>query len=119
MELKKNPKIDIYQYRPLIFQINLIILLTLVITAFEWRSPDLFDGFDMNDSSNQVPVQLDPLPPMPKPTQTPNSIHSIDLPEQSEGEEDTEILIEVELDIALEGRGSDNSFLDQMQPSRS
>ena len=37
MEAKKNPKLDSRKYSFLFFNIGLVLALTLVIVAFEWR----------------------------------------------------------------------------------
>jgi protein TonB len=38
MEAKKNPQADVHSQRPLLFALSLVISLSLVIMAFEWRT---------------------------------------------------------------------------------
>ncbi len=70
MELKKNPKLDLEQRRPLFFQIGLVIAIGLVIIAFEWRHEvepkDIWTPVD-EPIDVYIPHITDiPAPPLPK-----------------------------------------------------
>lgn len=117
MELKKNPKVDLTRKRGLFFNMSLAIVLFIVNTAFEWRTsnPELIDlSGKYSDESKielfdqeEAPLQI----PRPQPSQQKNQIL-----EKSEEmlEDDGEIMIKVQLDVAIEGGEFDNSFLDQL-----
>lgn len=70
MELKKNPKLDLEQRRPLFFQIGLVIAIGFVIIAFEWRHEvEPIDPWTPNDEPIDVyfpPITDIPAPPVPK-----------------------------------------------------
>ncbi|MDX2304688.1 MAG: hypothetical protein NW226_17900 [Microscillaceae bacterium] len=119
MELKKNPKVDLSKKRGLFFNVSLAFVLLLVNTAFEWRTASEYGLIDLSDidSGNPQIELFDQSKELPLP---PNSY----APEQEASptkpldtlstEEEEEIMIEVRLDISLEGFGFDNSFLDRL-----
>ena len=99
MEIKKNPKVDVYKKSGIFFNLGLILSLALIITAFEWKSFDpteivlqsqISDDFeDLLD----IPLTQQPPPPPPKIQQP----EILEVPDEEEIEEE----IEVDLDIEI------------------
>lgn len=72
MELKKNKKIDLERRTPLFFAIGLVISMSLVLVAFEWKSE--YEPIEIAPRTDKVdPLYIpqitrhkDPEPPKPK-----------------------------------------------------
>lgn len=97
MEIKKNPKADLRKRRTMFFFGALTITLSLVLTAFEWKSyqePEILtfdDGTFIIDIVDIPPtVQLPPPPP------------KVELPQIEEVPDDQEIELEEEFIIDAE-----------------
>jgi protein TonB len=96
METKKNPKADLERYRSVFFLIGVIIALSLIITAFEWTTPEItFEELDKNqydpiDEDVVINTTQDKKKPPPKPKKIIAEILEII---------DNEIEIEDELEI--------------------
>jgi protein TonB len=107
MELKKNPEIDINRKRGLFFSIGLTISLSLVILAFEYKTPVEGDLVDLGktkadfDEIVEIPPTEQPPPPPVKTLQMPQVI---EVPDEQEIEEEIEINLDVEIteEMAIE-----------------
>ncbi len=99
LEIKKNPKADLMQYRSLIFGFSLALSLCLVIMAFEWKSydKDVADILNRSVNSfeilNEVPLtEIQPPPPaaITQPT-------FIEVPNEEEIVEEVKVNIDIEM----------------------
>jgi periplasmic protein TonB len=107
MELRKNPKYDLRQYRGLFFNIGLVISMLMVIAAFEWRFYDQQELMDMGlinaefDQALDVPLTEQPPPPPPKAIK---NIQIIAVENLEEIEDDIEIDLDIEMteELAIE-----------------
>ncbi|TLX76889.1 energy transducer TonB [Labilibacter sediminis] len=122
MEVKKSPKADLESKKTVFMQIGLVVVLALVLIAFEWSTSDVdADKFDMLDDveaeeeivpiTRQEEVKPPPPPPPPKVTDVLNIVDDdVELDEELDIE-DTEIDedTEVEFDISLEEEESDDA----------
>ncbi|HOO08539.1 MAG TPA: TonB family protein [Cyclobacteriaceae bacterium] len=104
MELKKNPRADVHQFRGMLFSLSLAITLGMVVTVFEWKSEGdghavnfaQYDNF--NDELLNIPIteQVPPPPPkaiVPKITE---------VPDEEEIKADLEIKIDAEINEPTE-----------------
>ncbi len=106
MEIKKNPSADVHALRPLLFNLSMVLTLSMVIIAMEWRSaPDeaalVSSGSLHFDEALDIPV-TEHVPPPPPKIQQPIVV---EVPDEEEVEEmvvnlDIEMKEEVE-DLAL------------------
>ena len=115
MEIKKNPKYDIHRQSWLFFNLSLVIILFVVNMAFEWRTEDFntIDVSDLEASFEQIKLQEEnQLPSKPQPG---DFEYQEDGHEEKQQSDEEEIMIKVQLDVAVEGGKFDNSFLDNMQ----
>ena len=103
MEIKKYPKYDLENYHQLFLNIGLIVALTAVIIAFEWRTYDRGAGMDLGviednfEDLLEIPPTEQPPPP-PPPIQQPEII---EVPDEEEIEEEIEIELDVEFEEEL------------------
>jgi len=122
MEVKKSPKADLETKKPVFMQIGLVVVLAIVLIAFEWSTTDVdASQFDMQDEveaeeeivpiTRQEEVKPPPPPPPPKVTDVLNIVdddveidEELDI-EDTEIDEDTE----VEFDITLEEEETDDA----------
>lgn len=108
MELKKNPKADINKKSTLFLMMGLVISLSLVFAAFEYKSyddgplMDLGQVDDVMDDIMEIPPTEQPPPPPPK-VQLPEII---EIPDEEEIEED----IDLDLDLEM----TEDSEIEQM-----
>lgn len=77
MNPKKTPHVDLERRKPLLFQIGLLLSLTLVLIAFEWKQYDLsassLGSLNVeNEEEELIPItqSTPPPPPPPPPPQT-------------------------------------------------
>ena len=94
MRFKKNPKFDLEKKRSYFTQIGLIVSLTIVIIAFEWRTYDQITSslgsLDMLDLEEEIiPLTEKELKPPPPPPPPPPKITIVE----------DDIVIEEELEI--------------------
>ncbi|HSR60647.1 MAG TPA: hypothetical protein VLL47_07810, partial [Robiginitalea sp.] len=68
MELKKNPKADLRKNSGLYFVLGLAVVMALVYVAFEWKTYDKADDYDI---SMDVEELLDEEVPMTEQLKTP------------------------------------------------
>ena len=100
MELKKNPKLNIYLKRGLIFNFSLVISLIIIITGFEWRfyyDQGLVDLYEANDDFEEiieVPPTHQPPPPAPKIVQP----EIVEIPDEEEIIEELEVIFDMEIE---------------------
>lgn len=98
MELKKNPKADINKKSTLFLMLGLVISLSLIFAAFEYKSYDEGPAMDLGtldadmEEIMEIPPTEQPPPPPPK----------IQLPEIVEIPDEEEIEEEIDIDLDLE-----------------
>lgn len=101
MEAKKNKKYDLEPKRPLFFGIGLILSLSLVITAFEWKTelePIIGPGFDPKPwEILDTPITKHEVPKPPKPKPKKKAVLKIEATKELE-----KAAKEVEVEIDLE-----------------
>ncbi len=122
MEVKKSPKADLETRKPVFMQIGLVVVLAIILIAFEWSTSDVdASQFDMMGDADveeeivpitrQEEVKPPPPPPPPKVTDVLNIVDDdVELDEEldiedSEIDEDTE----VEFDVSLEEEDTDDA----------
>jgi protein TonB len=98
MESKKTPKADLRKRVLLNFSIGLLVTMSIVVTAFEFRKYDRTEFADMNVSTDfeellEIPPTEQPPPPPPKIKQP----EIVEVPDEEEIEEE----IEVDLDVDI------------------
>ncbi|MDD3876163.1 MAG: energy transducer TonB [Bacteroidales bacterium] len=97
MDRKKNPKADLESKRGIFTQIGLVLSLTIILVAFEWKTYDqvlmeLGESEVMHIEEEEIPITRQETPPPPAPP-TPTTILNI---------VDDDVEIEQELDIDAE-----------------
>ena len=98
MELKKDPKADVYKRTGLHFAIGLLCTMGLVLTAFNWRVYDqqsMLEGPETLALNEELIIPPTEQPPPPKPPK-------IQQPRIQEVEEELDEEIEVDLDIEIQ-----------------
>lgn len=103
MEIKKYPKYDLENYHQLFLNIGLIVALTAVIIAFEWRTYDRGAGMDLGVIDDNFEDLLE-IPPTEQPPPPPPVIQQpeiIEVPDEEEIEEEIEIELDVEFEEEL------------------
>ena len=103
MEIKKYPKYDLENYHQLFLNIGLIVALTAVIIAFEWRTYDRGAGMDLGVIEDNFEDLLE-IPPTEQPPPPPPVIQQpeiIEVPDEEEIEEEIEIELDVEFEEEL------------------
>lgn len=100
MEIKKNPKYDLENYRQLFLNVGLIVSLLAVIIAFEWKTYDRGEGMDLGTIEDNFEDLLE-IPPTEQPPPPPPVIQQPEIVEVPDEEEIIEE-IEIELDIEFE-----------------
>ena len=103
MEIKKYPKHDLENYHQLFLNIGLIVALTAVIIAFEWRTYDRGAGMDLGVIDDNFDDLLE-IPPTEQPPPPPPVIQQpeiIEVPDEEEIEEEIEIELDVEFEEEL------------------
>ncbi|HMJ69799.1 MAG TPA: energy transducer TonB [Cyclobacteriaceae bacterium] len=99
MELKKNPKADLGRSATFFFSIGLLITMSLVLAAFEWRQyeakvADLVERrTDVFEETIEVPPTDIPPPPPPQ-VQAPVIV---EVPDEEEIEEDIQVNLDIEV----------------------
>lgn len=74
MEVKKTPKADLESKKTVFLQIGLVVVLSLVLVAFEWTSTDVNVDFSLQEEDIEVEEEIIPItrqeevkPPPPPP----------------------------------------------------
>ena len=99
MELKKNPKLELSNYRLLIFAISLSMSIGMVLIAFEWKTVGLSSTVSLETSGTafeevmEVPITNQVTPPPPK-VSTPTII---EIPDEEEIQEIVDINLDIEI----------------------
>ncbi len=99
MEPKKSPDANLIDKQGMYLAIGLIVSLTLVITAFEWRFYDDGSLADLGQVTDDFEEMLD-IPPTEQPPPPPPKIQQpeiIEVPDEEEIEDDIEINLDVEI----------------------
>jgi protein TonB len=122
MEVKKSPKADLENKKTVFMQIGLVVVLAIVLIAFEWSTSTMDSGQfemieDVEAEEEIVPItrqeEVKPPPP-PPPPQVTDVLNIVDDDVELEEEldiEDTEIDedTEVEFDLSLEEEDVDDA----------
>lgn len=99
IEIKKYPKADLEKYKGLIFGFSMVVTLSMMIMAFEWKSYDksVVDLQDRSVNSFEVLNEIPPteIPPPPPPAITQPSI--VEVPDEEEIMEEVKINIDIEM----------------------
>lgn len=74
MEVRKNPQVDLDRYRSLFFCVGLVISLSLLLIAFEWKFYDNLPSVELDKTDYpavameelDIPTTVQSLPPPPK-----------------------------------------------------
>jgi protein TonB len=99
MEAKKNPKADLNKKTTLFLNIGLVISLSLVIMAFEWKFYDEGELMDLGQVSDEFEDVME-IPPTEQPPPPPPKIQQpeiIEVPDEEEIEEEIEVDLDVEI----------------------
>lgn len=87
MEIKKMPKADLENKKFVLFQIGIVLVLSLVLIASEWSTTDLPVNYSFLEDAQFVEVEMIPItipkettppPPPPKPTDILNIVDNKD-----------------------------------------
>ncbi|WP_109832541.1 TonB family protein [Reichenbachiella versicolor] len=102
MELRKNPDIDLDNKRGMFFSLGLVIALSLVVTAFNWKSEvpklQVWEAEEIEDEPYMVAVNTVHEPKRRPPEPKREIKKEIVNPTIKEGEEITEAAEEIKLD---------------------
>mgnify|MGYP003108768228 CR=1 FL=1 len=99
MELKKNPKVDIYRWKNVFFNFGLAISISAVFGIFQFKTFDNAGTLDLGDIAEStheiidIPPTTQPPPPPPK-VQLPEII---EIPNEEIVLEDIEIKLDIEM----------------------
>lgn len=132
-EPKKTRKADLEKFRPLVFNLSLVITLLLVIAAFEWegnvKSEKKIMAVDKADLEEIIEVPQTEIPP-PPPPQIIQQPRIVEVPDQEEIEEDINVQFDIdvtdqsisqefkiETQVAVEEEEADKIFLVVEQPA--
>lgn len=98
IEVKKYPKADLERYKSLIFGFSMVLTLSMMIMAFEWKSYDksFVDLQERSVNSFEILSEIPPtaIPP-PPPVVTQPSI--VEVPNEEEITEEVKINIDIEM----------------------
>lgn len=114
-EPKKTSKADLEKFRPLVFNLSLVMTLLLVIAAFEWegsvKSEKKIMAVDKADLEEMIEVPQTEIPP-PPPPQVIQQPRIVEVPDQEEIEEE----INVQFDIDVTDQTVSQEFKIETQP---
>lgn len=100
MEVKKTLKADLENKKVFFFSLSLAITMSLVVVAFEWKSPERSEielvsaGIDQAEAIIEVPPTEIPPPPPPKVFESPEIV---EVPNDEEIKEEINIKFDVEM----------------------
>jgi len=101
MELKKNPRFDVYRQSKLFFSIGLATSMLMVTTAIEWKTPETGDLVQLTAAVNDeyeevldIPPTTQPPPPPPQQIYMPNII---EVPDEEVIINDLDINLDIEI----------------------
>lgn len=99
IEVKKYPKADLERHKALIFGFSLVLTLSMMIMAFEWKSYDksIIDLQERSVNSFELLNDIPPteIPPPPPPAVTLPTI--VEVPDEEEIMEEVKINIDIEM----------------------
>lgn len=99
MEAKKTEKADLTKKTTFFFSIGLLVTMSLVVTAFEWRDTQQQDidliGKNVNTFEEMLEIPPTDLPPPPPPQIQQPQI--IEVPDEEEIEEEIQVKFDVEV----------------------
>ncbi|MGE0770802.1 MAG: energy transducer TonB [Cyclobacteriaceae bacterium] len=99
MEAKKTDKADLTQKSAFFFSIGLLITMSIVVTAFEWKDTEVSDvdllGKSTNTFEETIEVPPTDIPPPPPPQVQQPQI--VEVPDEEEIEEDIQVNLDVEV----------------------
>jgi protein TonB len=86
MEIKKSPKADLENKKSVFMQIGLVVVLSLVLIAFEWTSTDVNVTSGLSDAEVEIEEEIIPItrqeevkpPPPPPPPQVTDILNIVD-----------------------------------------
>jgi protein TonB len=86
MEIKKSPKADLENKKSVFMQIGLVVVLSLVLIAFEWTSTDVSVTTGLTDAEVEIEEEIIPItrqeevkpPPPPPPPQVTDILNIVD-----------------------------------------
>lgn len=100
MDIKKTPRADLENERSLIFSFSLVITLSMVIMAFEWKQPERSDdklvGRGTNAIDNTIDVPVTEIQP-PAPPTVLQQPRIIEVPDDEQIEEEIEVKFDMEM----------------------
>lgn len=107
MELKKNDKANLEKRKTIFLQLGLVIVLALMLIAFEWTTGGLKDNeYDMGDTEQleeeMIPITEQQQPEPPKPPEPPKTTELFEIVEDDIEIEDEFIIEEDEIDMDTE-----------------
>lgn len=100
MEARKNPKADINRYRMLFFNIGLVVSLSLVLLAFEWRFYDtsgVLNAAATIDDTFEETLDVPPTEQPPPPPPETKNVNFIAVEDTEEIEDELEIKFDIEM----------------------
>lgn len=100
MQPKKNNHLVLSRYSALFFNIGLVISLSLVLIAFEWKTVENLSTVDMSQNEASFQELLEDIPPTKQPPPPPPTIQQpqiISVPD----EEEIEVELEIDLDVEM------------------
>lgn len=99
LEIKKYPKADLTQYRSLIFSISMVLSLSLVITAFEWKSYEkgVAEIQDRSVNSFELLAEVPPTEILPPPPPSAVQTAIVEVPDEEEIIEEVKLTIDIEM----------------------
>src|SRR5690606_10144819 len=99
-EPKKTSKADLEKFRPLVFNLSLVITLLLVIAAFEWEGSVIGEkkmvAVDKSDFEEIIEVPQTEIPP-PPPPQVIQQPRIVEVPDHEEIEEEINVQFDVDV----------------------
>lgn len=107
MELKKNDQVNLEKRKGVFFQLGLVIVLSLVLIAFEWTSTGLSKNEFALGSADDVEEEIIPItrqeqPEPEKPPEPPKVTEILNIVEDDVEIEDELILEDTEIDMETE-----------------
>lgn len=99
MEAKKTDKADLTQKSAFFFSIGLLVTMSIVVTAFEWKDTEASEvdllGKSTNTFEETIEVPPTDIPPPPPPQVQQPQI--VEVPDEEEIEEDIQVNLDVEV----------------------
>ncbi len=99
MEVKKTEKADLTKKSSFFFSIGLVITMTLVVMAFEWKKYDenLIDLIGKNTNTFEETMEVPPTEQPPPPAPTIQQPQVVEVPDEEEIKDDIKVNLDVEV----------------------